>query len=485
MRTLFFIWSLIVAAALIVQCQRPFLMESALLKTLTFLNTFNRCAQLCAATGEMSCVSPVDITVGCFSLTATPSIFNFMECNAANNIFIVSFLRAGLAVLISLLLLPILSIIFSSRLWPSPQNPIVLFLHTLRHLSPEHHRICCTSSAAVVAAFSAVSFLIYCFASFISIKIDTASCIAYQQCKYAALSFVVYRGFNNLAMYCFLSLTPTAMVAAYAYVSFIARARVDAFVCLVTSLVAMLTHDARLLHANGAGADSDSKASEAEPSLHAGARLELLQLLHVCRCPDAVLAQMYPLLSSAQSVKCSDVASVLWPRLQSLWMIQTRDITTLTKHNEKWLVCQAAIVITLIIPTALFMSIGLSIFPSFRADAYGILVAYFMFGIPFFAAILLMALGQFYVERACDRLSRLLETCSESAERKHHELPHAFDGSDSLAATVTFCRSTSQRTFCLGTAQITWQAVLRAFYYMGFVLFAIASSLSNPYALLN
>jgi hypothetical protein len=295
------------------------------------------------------------------------------------------------------------------------------------------------------------------------------------------------RAFSLFAVFFFLLLAPTAMVAAYAFIAFITRARFGSFVSLVHMLIATRTQPPRAAHD---GEDtttqsaSDSGAAAASP-LDADARRKLLQLLNICRCPDAILAQVIPAVSSAEtSVSPKDVAGVLLPELQSLWMVQIRDTISLSTFHSRWLIAHAAVTLGLLVPLALYFSIGIRIFPSVNTTI--LVVPYLFFNLPLLAAVLMMALGQFYVDRACNSLCEMLESCSRRAEKAHREYHFAFRHGDSLAATVTFCCLFAQRTFCVGPVQINWQTVLRSAYYLALLVFAIASaSLSSFSDIIN
>ena len=143
-------------------------------------------------------------------------------------------------------------------------------------------------------------------------------------------------------------------------------------------------------------------------------------------------------------------------------MIQIRDTITLSKHNEKWIVCQAVVILGLLVPFALFYSVGVTLFPSVPTKF--IILPYILFAFPFFMAVFMMTLGQFYVDRACGVVCDVIENCSRASEYQHREYQFVFDGPNSLAATASFCSLFSQRSFCIGTLQITFSAVGRGLY---------------------
>ena len=100
-----------------------------------------------------------------------------------------------------------------------------------------------------------------------------------------------------------------------------------------------------------------------------------------------------------------------------------------------------------------------------------------LFCVPFVASILALAIGNFYVQHACDKLALLLQRCSEVAETNADAVGHIFDGQDSLASIVNFCRFTSQDAYCLYGVQINWLSLARFVYYMGLLVWVLSTSL--------
>jgi hypothetical protein len=485
-RVFFISWSIFTVAALIVVYQRRLLVTlDPAFKKATFLNTFNQCAQICRSAAKPSCPAPVSVTLACTAFTI-PN-FDFLECTTSGSALLVSFMRTGVAVQAILLFLPLLSLAFSSQLWSSRHNPILLFLHSLKHISPDQHHHCCLSAARSVLVFFAVSMLLSVFQSgfqvFPESNVDAnyfvndgfSCCTAFQPHGYASPSHIRYRAFNMLAVLLFLSIPSASMVAAYAFVAFVTRARFDAFALLAKSLVDLRTHSFRAKNTASATPDPlpDERATK-QAQMDNGSLGDLLRLLRVCRCPSAILEQVIPLLSSAQGANPHDVANTLLPQLQCLWMIQIRDTITLAKHNEKWIVCQAIVILGLLVPFALFYSIGVTLFPSVPTKF--IVLPYVLFSFPFVMAVFMTTLGQFYIDRACGVICDVVENCSKAAEYHHREYQFVFDGPNSLAATASFCSLYSQRSFCIGALQMNFSTVARLLYYVGVLLFAIVTS---------
>jgi hypothetical protein len=171
-------------------------------------------------------------------------------------------------------------------------------------LAPEQHRHCCALAAASVLVFFVISFLLSIFQSGFPVLpvndsnfdanyfvLEGFSCCAdVQQHRYASDSHTRYRAFNMLIILLFLSIPPASMVAAYAWVAFVTRARFDAFALLVKSLVDLRTHSFRAKNTSSAAADPhlDDNTGGTQASMDYGARRDLLRLLRVCHCPPAV-----------------------------------------------------------------------------------------------------------------------------------------------------------------------------------------------------
>jgi hypothetical protein len=102
---------------------------------------------------------------------------------------------------------------------------------------------------------------------------------------------------------------------------------------------------------------------------------------------------------------------------------------------------------------------------------------YFLFCVPFVAAILALAIGNFYLQHACDKLSLLQERCSEAAERSTEAFGPSSNHHDSFSEIVTFCRFTSHDAFCLYGVQINWLSLARFVYYMGLLVWVLSTSI--------
>lgn len=444
LRLMFCAWTVIApVVAIRIFDNRLMAPQNPLHKKVTFLLTYNTCAQLCVDAAQRPCPQAVDIVYGCLPPRDNLITNEFLECATSDDRILAPFLRSGIIVTsLQMLLMPLLGVVFCVTQWSSPHNPVILFLHTLKRLAPDQHRVCCAAAAAVVACFFACVWILAVYQSAFpglasaiaprnSLFSDSNTfrcCSAFQQHTYASAFHAMLRAFSLFAVFFFLLLAPTAMVAAYAFIAFITRARFGSFVSLVHMLIATRTQPPRAAH-DGEDATtqspSDSGAAAASP-LDADARRKLLQLLNICRCPDAILAQVIPAVSSAEtSVSPKDVAGVLLPELQSLWMVQIRDTISLSTFHSRWLIAHAAVTLGLLVPLALYFSIGIRIFPSVNTTI--LVVPYLFFNLPLLAAVLMMALGQFLrrprMQQPVRNARELQPPRRESAPRISFRLP--------------------------------------------------------------
>jgi hypothetical protein len=460
LRLSFLLWAVLVLIPLCFQYQRLYL---ARFDAFTFLATYNHCASMCSAAGGFPCSQPVAATFNCKNVFKQTSLVDYIECYASGIGASGSLVHSGLAVQLLLLLLPLHSAISCALLWPRPDNPVLLVLHTLRHLSPDRHRQCC----AAAMKFTAV------LAIFLAVLSTLSSQIVLQgQCNYDTTcpslnnNLIYPRLICQIFIYAFLSLAPVAMVALFTFTTFIVRIRMRAFVC-----VAQFVGISMLQQQDGSQSSSSAHAPDSKPSVH-----EVLTALHLCRCPQHVLSKCRALLLVEGGSRYSDAAAVVQPQMQMIWLMQLREIQLLAKFGEKWLLFQTIFALCLLLPVAAFLSLA-SQYSSLLGIVLSILQLYFLFCVPFVASILALAIGNFYVQHACDKLALLLQRCSEAAETNADAVGRIFDGRDSLASIVNFCRFTSQDAYCLYGVQINWLSLARFVYYMGLLVWVLSSSL--------
>jgi len=458
LRICFLLWTALAVIPLCTIFQRLYF---ARFDALTFLLTFNKCSSMCSASGGSLCSQPYDITFTC--QTNLPLLANYFECLQAGKVD--ALIKSGLAVQLMLLLLPLHSAISCAFLWPRPDNAVLLALHAQRQLSPDGHRQCCTAAMKFIAVLAIVLALLSILSSQVFTRVYSGSCIL-GLCPSLNVALVFPQLICTILIYAFLSLTPVAMVALFAFTAFIVRLRMRAF-----GSIAQFVGTSMLLHLGDHQSPTPAHAPVSQLSAH-----DVLTALHLCRCPHSVLSKCRALLLVEGGGGYRDAAAVMQPHLRLLWTVQLRDVQVLAKVGEKWLVVQTVFALSILLPIAAFLSLA-SQYSALLSILLGILQIYFLFCVPFVAAMLALAIGNFYVQHACDKLSLLLQRCSEAAETNTEALGPGFNGQDSLASIVAFCRFTSQDAFRLYDVHINWLSLARFVYYMGLLVWVLSSSL--------
>jgi hypothetical protein len=459
LRVGFLLWTALAVIPLSVQYQRLYL---ARFDALTFSITFNQCSSLCSASGQSACSMPYNISFNCLPSQRLSILSSYLECFDAGNVDVL--VQSGLAVQLLLLLLPLHSAVSCALLWPRPDNPVLLALHALRQLSPDRHNQCCASAmkfivmlAIVLTVLSIISSQIY--NPIYQDSCNDTPCLSPNMQTYPKLVC-------HILIYTFLSLTPVAIVSLFTFTAFIVRLRMRAFV----SLAEFISTSAQL-HRDDDRSLPSAIAPNSKPSAH-----DVVTALHLLRCPHSVLSKCTALLRVDSESNYKDAAAAVQPQMRLLWTMQLRDSQRLAKFGGRWLLVQAIFALIFLFPIASFLSLA-SQYSSLIFVVLPILQLYSLFCVPFIAAILALAIGNFYVQHACHKLSLLLERCSEAAERNTEAFGPTFNQHDSLSEIVTFCRYTSDDAFCLYGVQINWLSLARFVYYMGLLVWVLSTSI--------
>lgn len=423
----------------------------------TFLGTYNKCSSLCESAGGTSCSPKIPALFVCADISSNSYLLDFLDCLSSGRV--VPLVLSGFAVQLILLVLPLHSLVVCVLKWPRSDNSILLALYNLQQLSPDSHRLCC-AAATKFALLLVLSLTLFSILLRLPLVWQQTKCEnpAYLSCKVVRTGMIIPEMLMNFIFTSLQCLAPVAMSILYAFSAFIVRVRMRAFV----SIFHFVAESASALPPNS----SDSTRGGQD----------VLLALHMCRCPHHVLMKARPLLINAGQEGQKSAAAVLKPQLQMLWTMQLREAQQLTNFCEKWLLFQAVVVLIILIPLAAFCSIA-SLYPFLVPNVTPLLFSFVLYATPFIAAILAMAIGTFYLQRACSQLSLLLLRCGESAETSDDAAAHVFVGQDSLASIVTFCRFTSQDAFCLFGVQIDWMSLARFLYYMGLLVWVVSTSL--------
>jgi hypothetical protein len=477
LRVVFLLCTVASVVPLCVQYQRLYL---ARFNALTFVITFNKCSSLCSSSLLQPCPRPYNISFNCASERALSDLSNYLECFDAGKVDVL--VQSGLAVQLLLLLLPLHSAASCPFFWPRPSNPVLLALHALRQLSPDRHRQCCASAAKFIGVLSTALTLLSVLSSQILNRVYTCTEVP---CPALNKQLYIPKLFCDIVIYAFLCLTPTAAVSLFVYTAFIVRLRVRSFVCLAEFVCApMLLRDCESKASASArppvskpSAHGESKASaSARPPVSKPSAHDVVTALHLLRCPHSALSQCTALLRAGDGTANTEAAAAVQGQLRLLWTMQLRDIQLLANFGRRWLLVQATFALIILFPIASFLSLA-SQYSSLIAIVLPILQLYLLFCVPFVAALLALAIGNFYVQHACSKLSLLLQRCSEAAERDAAAFASTFNQHDSISDIVTFCRFTSHDAFCLYGVQINWLSLARFVYYMGLLVWVLSTSI--------
>jgi hypothetical protein len=455
----FLLWTLLVFIPLCLQDGRLYFAQYS---ELTFVLTYNKCSTLCKNSGGAACSQPFDTSFSCQASQDMSVFLNYLECFEAGKLDLL--VRSGFAVQMLLLLLPLHSAVSCAFEWPRPDNRVLLALDALRQLSPDNHHRCTIAATKFIALLAIVLATLSVTSTQLYNRALITPCDS-RPCPSLNVALVDPKLICHVLIYAFLSLTPVAMVSLFSFTAYIARLRMRAFVSIAEYVGTSLMQRSDPLP------PSSRRAPVAKLSA-----TDVLIALQICRCPDVVISKCRALLLVEGGNGHRNAASLLQSHLRLLWTIQLRDIESIANFGQRWLIAQTLFALGLILPIAAFLSIA-SQYPALLLVVLPILQLYFLFCIPFVAAILALAIGCFYVHHACDKLSLLLDVCSQEAETNTEDFEPAFKGQDSLASIVTFCRFTSQDAFCLYGVQINWKSLAQFVYYMGLAVWVLSSSL--------
>lgn len=455
----FLLWTLLVFIPLCLQYGRLYF---ARYSELTFVLTYNKCSTLCKNSGGVACSQSFDTSFNCEASQNLSALLNYLDCFEAGKLDLL--VQSGFAVQLLLLLLPLHSAVSCAFEWPRPDNKVLLALHALRQLSPENHHWCTVAATKFIALLAIVLATLSFTSTQILNRAFSTPCDS-RPCPSLNVELLDFKLICHGLIHAFLSLTPVAMVSLFSFTAFIARLRMRAFVSIAEFVG---THT---LQRNDCMSTSSCRAPVAKLSVQ-----DVLIALQLCRCPDFVISKCRALLLIEGGGGCRDAASVLQSHLRLLWTMQLRDIESVAKFGQRWLVAQTLLALGVLLPIAAFLSLA-SQYPALLSIVLPILQLYFLFCIPFVAAISALAIGCFYVHHACDKLSLLLDACSQEAETNVEAMETAYKGQDSFASIVTFCRFTSQDAFCMYGVQINWMSLARFVYYMGLAVWVLSTSL--------
>ena len=340
LRVAFVAWNIAILIPMIMKVVRSYF---ARWDRTTFLGTYNKCSALCEAAGGSSCPSDIPILFVCESLSTSWNLLDFLDCVSSGRVMLL--ISSGFGTQMAFLLLPLHSLFACVFQWPRPDNPVLLALHNILQFSPDMHRQCCAAATKVAAALL-LSLITLCISVRLPLIVQQSDCDspAYLSCELVKSGMILPEMILSNVFLILQSLAPIAMAVLFALSACIVRIRMRAF----ASIFHFVAVSTSILPPN---------ASDSRPS-----GLDVLTSLHICRCPHSLVLKIRPLLVNVGQDGQKAAADVISPQLQMLWMIQLREVLLLTKFGEKWLLVQALIVASLLIPFALFCTIA-SLYP--------------------------------------------------------------------------------------------------------------------------
>jgi hypothetical protein len=459
-RAAFLVMTVVLVVFMLVRLNRMYLARWDLA---VFMATYNECSALCNSAGIGSCPKQYPIKYNCQDVSTSSATFDFFECFQAQNYS--PLLNSGLAVNSIMLSLPLHSAVACVFLWSFPANPVLSSLRKLRalsHLSSCHQE--CVSATTKFMAVPTFALLALCISltRILSISEQTAcNSSTFLSCPIVSNRLIIFVVVCEMVLNVFLSLAPVMMMVLYILIAFIVRIRMRAFVTIYRFVA-----ECTLEQKDGAGS---SYSSDFTPTAR-----DVLDSLHLCQCPDDLLSKMSSFLLNETRDCRQDAARIIKSRLQMLWMLQLRDLKLLSKFGDKWLLVQAFVFLSTLLPLAAYCTLA-SLYPVLLPRVLIILCSLALFFLPLIAAFLALALASFYVEQACKRMLLLLHHFGV-AQNKDNEFCPIFDGQDSLSATASFCSFSSQSTFAIFGVSIDWMSLLRFLYYMGLLVWVVSTS---------
>ena len=332
--------------------------------------------------------------------------------------------------------------------WKRRTNPVAEALVHMQSVTPDLHIQCCKFAKRAFACFIVLS------------------------CLLSVVSFllVIVAGVGG-----FLVSTPTllptlllpshVMVATFAFVFYIMRHRLRAFLSLV-----------RYAHSSGQPVDNP----------------DIPLLLKILNCPIALVCEWTSISQNGSTDDC-----LKWLRLQlhRLWMTQIRQANTLVQRNSVWLGFQALVVLGQLIG---FLMSKFAFPPSFIRrsseartpsgtlqtvlDINSILSNILIFELALgpIAALFFLALTRWQIDRACLQIEAALETTSSVLDASADTTlqKDVCNGEDSLGSLLAFCRASSVNTLQVFGLPMNFASLMQYFYLTGLTFGLVAAYVS-------
>lgn len=327
--------------------------------------------------------------------------------------------------------------------WKRFTNPVTGVLLHMRNLAPAWHCQCCKFVTRLCSFFVVLSVLN-------SLAVFSASLRFRKNERAAFVTEDLFLDPNFL--FPTLMLPSQIMVATFAFIFYIMRHRIRAFMSLV-----------RFVHTSGHTVDHQ----------------DIPLMLRTLNCQ---VAMVHDWTSVSQSGDMDD--SVQWLRMQlhRLWMAQIREANTMVKHNRAWFGFQTLVVLV----ELMIMTFSRFYFGSSQIQPAGmsmdLLSAYarlLLLVICPLSALFLLAATRWHIDRACLQIEAALDAASAASDSsKHGSLKKdVCSGEDSLGALLTFCKASSENALQIYGLSVGFTSLIRYIYYVGVTFGLLISSI--------
>jgi hypothetical protein len=330
-------------------------------------------------------------------------------------------------------------------IWRRCTNPVAKALVHMQSVTPDLHIQCCKFAKRVFACCVVLSALVSIATFFVVLQL---------------LPFNFRFNYNPTFFPLFL-LPSHVMVATFAFVFYIVRHRLRAFVALV-----------HYAHSSGQPLDIP----------------DVPLLLKIVNCPIAMVREW---TSIAQNGSTDDDLKWLRLQLHRLWMTQIRQANKLVNRNSVWLGFQALVVLVQLIgyfmtrfafPLILFTS-SKETTPSgtwqtlLDVNSIESNVRTFEVALCPVAALFFLALTRWHIDRVCLQIEAALETKSSVADSSEDTTlqKDVCNGEDSLGSLLAFCRASSVNTLQVFGLPMNFASLLKYFYLIGLTFGLVAA----------
>jgi hypothetical protein len=345
--------------------------------------------------------------------------------------------------------------------WKRFTNPVTAALIQMQQLLPQQYLRCCniaTWLTSILVIFSIIceisSFVIPIFYSRKQNEEDGQ----FESSQKLANSMV---GAPVPFLLSLLMLPSHIMVATFAFIAFIVRSRVRAFLSLV-----------QISHISAYSVQTE----------------DIPVVLKTLNCPIAMLCKW----TSLDERGDGEDGKKAWLRLQlhRLWMTQIREVNAMVNHNRAWFAFQAfAIIVQLIILYVSRFTASQVYNLSFNyqtrqyefqpkprnqivdAEQSGWLIQLCLLSMYPVSALLMLSTARWHIDQTCTKLEALLEDASSHSESSKGTVldKDVCNGEDSLGVLLAFCKASSENALQVFGFSMDFMSLMRYLFYIGSV----------------